>query len=475
MRAAVASGAGVVALTAVLWWADRRVALPDVPLLYLPIVLAAAFFGVVPGVIASLASTLAFHVFFTAPQASLRVAATRDVASIVIYLTITVIITLLLSRARASAGEAVRRAEVAGALQRLASTGLALVPTDHPDRVAETVAASLGSAACAIWMREGGEVRLWGAWGTGANDSAHTAAAAWAERQGRTVGVTGFGGTRLYVVPVVGAGDISGALTIEASGSSRRFLADPDFVEGLSGLVTLFWARAGTAARELEAAAARRSDELKSALLSMVSHELRTPLTVIRAAVDDLLHAAGPDEPESLTAIQGETDRLTRLVRNLLDASRIEAGQLRPAAHPVRLRRLVGELVDRHYRSEADAPRLDIPATIYVEADPVLVSQVFLNLFENAQRYGKPPVVVDAEPDEGLVRIRVSDHGPGVPDEALGRIFDRFVRLGRGGLGLGLALCRAIVEAHGGTIQACASPDRGLIVTFTLPAAQGGE
>lgn len=463
----------VCAYTAVLEWVGSRASLPDVPLLYLPLVLAAALAGAAPGVAAAIASTLAIHVLFVAPRASLRVALARDALTVVVYLALTIVITLLIARTRAAAERARHRAEISGVLERLASAGLALAPTDPPDAVASAVAAALGASGCAIWLGGTEGVALWASAGMDAEQPALASTASWVAREAKTATVAGDRGEPVAFVPIAAPG-VSGAFAVERTRRTLDVLDEPSLVEGLSGVVALLSARAGSAQAALEAEAARRSDELKSSLLSMVSHELRSPLTAIKATVGSMM-AGGPiraqEDDEALAAIDAETDRLNRLVRNLLDASRIDAGQMRVSPVPVGLRALLGELADRTPVSTQLV--VDVPGDLYVRADPVLLAQVVRNLLENADRHGKPPVRITADVEGDVVVVRVADRGPGLPPEALGRVFDRFVRYGRGGMGLGLALCRAIVEAHGGAICADNASDGGLVVTFTLPASQG--
>lgn len=234
----------MVALAGVLWWAQARVELPDVPLLFLPIVVAASLLGVGPGVVAAAASTLAYHVFFTAPAASLRVAAMRDVASILVYLLVSITITLLVARIRAALSEARWRAEVADALQQLASSGLRLTPSDEPTSVAEAIADAIGSPACLIWMREGPQLVRWAVHDIVPSSGEREASAAWVEREGQPVTIGEDAGRRLRLIPIRAAGGVSGALGVEETGRVARFLEDPRFLEGVSGLVALFWSRA---------------------------------------------------------------------------------------------------------------------------------------------------------------------------------------------------------------------------------------
>ena len=238
---------------------------------------------------------------------------------------------------------------------------------------------------------------------------------------------------------------------------------------------------------ELVAANTRLSelDRMKTEFVSMVSHELRTPLGLIKGYTGSLLQPdLVPDEEtrrEFLSVIDEETDRLTELVSNLLDMSRIEAGSLRVDPHPTELRRLLEASGARLRVREPDRElALDIPAQLpSVLADEPRIAQVLDNLLTNAARYSPAHTQIGlrARAVNGSVEVAIQDQGPGVPEEKRAQVFDKFVRLDHqpGGSGLGLAICRGIVQAHGGRIWVEANPDQGSTIAFSLPALhQGG-
>jgi two-component system sensor histidine kinase KdpD len=232
-----------------------------------------------------------------------------------------------------------------------------------------------------------------------------------------------------------------------------------------------------------EAASARRSDELKTALLRAVTHNLRTPLASIKASVSGLRQPdaafADEDRAELLAEIEEEADRLDRLVTNLLDASRLEAGGLTVRRHPQDLAELVGAVVDR-LRSRI--PRREVHVEIPEELPPVAcdyaqIDQVVTNLLENALVHTPPstPVVTRAVCESGVVRVEVVDRGPGIPMSDRERLFLPFER-GRTrapGTGLGLTIARGFVEAHGGRLWLEEGSDCGARFVFTLPVASG--
>ncbi len=254
--------------------------------------------------------------------------------------------------------------------------------------------------------------------------------------------------------------------------------------------------RLGREAREMEIA--RRSDALKTALLESVSHDLRTPLTSIRAAAGTLLDREVPLERDAqeatAQAIDREAEHLNRLVTNLLDLSRIEAGELHANPEPFDLAEIVGQTVERLGPRLADR---EVETGIPDDLPPILVDAVFFdqvltNLLENAVKYTGPRarirVVATADggtgadgPEgrgrqHGTIRLTVEDDGAGVPDEAIGRLFEKFYRVrrrgepSRPGSGIGLTVTRGLIEAMGGRVRASRGELGGLAVTMILPS-----
>lgn len=232
-------------------------------------------------------------------------------------------------------------------------------------------------------------------------------------------------------------------------------------------------------AREL--ALRRRTDDMRNALLSAVSHDLRTPLGTITGAATtlrDALRDDGDRLPPAerralLDDIASEAFRLARLVSSLLDMSRVDAGAIVVKREWLPIEDVIGpalavvepRLSPRLVQVEVDP---DVP---FVFVDPVLFEQVIVNLLENAARHTPPGAEVSIRvhrrglSGHEVVDIVVTDTGPGLPVGV--DVFERFVRGGAGGIGLGLSICRGLVQAHGGTVTA--TSDRGCVVTVTIP------
>jgi two-component system sensor histidine kinase KdpD len=272
----------------------------------------------------------------------------------------------------------------------------------------------------------------------------------------------------------------------------------PSFGEAERRLLATFANQAALAveqARQEDERARTRTleeiDRLRTALLNSVSHDLRTPLASIKASASSLLDPevqwSERQRHEFLVTIDQEADRLTRLVHNLLDMSRIEANALDPRVEETSLAEIAGSVV-RRVRASASrssgGQRVDVrvPESLPpVLADPVLLEQVIANLLDNAVRYaeGSPIAVVARELDDS-VELRVVDHGPGIPEPERERIFDQFYRLKGGGrrpegTGMGLSICRGIVSALRGRLRVETTPGGGATFILTLPLAPRPE
>lgn len=228
----------------------------------------------------------------------------------------------------------------------------------------------------------------------------------------------------------------------------------------------------------IEAGALRRSDELKTALLRSVSHDLRTPLTSIIAA-GTALSSPTLTEGERLELSEGvvaEGERLSRLVENLIDVSRLESGSAEPRLEPIDLPGVL-EAARESLGGDAAVVTLrvgeEIPALI---ADPVQLERAFANLFANAVRHGGGrPVLVRSGKVGGDLVVRVVDRGPGIPEPERERIFEPFYRReGGGGSGLGLPIARGFVEANGGTVAVESVPGQGSTFVVTFPLGEAG-
>ena len=243
--------------------------------------------------------------------------------------------------------------------------------------------------------------------------------------------------------------------------------------------------RAAEAEREqlqaaaIEAGVLRRSDEVKTALLRSVSHDLRTPLTSIIAAgaALDSPSASAAERHELSNAVVEEGQRLSRLVENLLDVSRLESGGAEPRREPVDLAGVL-EAARSAIGAGPEQVRLALDAELpELEADPAQLERAFANLLENAVRHGEGrPVLVRSGGSGGRLVVRVVDQGPGIPEPERARLFEPFYRRedgSGGGVGLGLAIARGFVEANGGEVAVESVPGQGSSFVVSFPLGGG--
>ncbi|HSN42542.1 MAG TPA: ATP-binding protein, partial [Propionibacteriaceae bacterium] len=249
----------------------------------------------------------------------------------------------------------------------------------------------------------------------------------------------------------------------------------------IAATASRLWQTEQLAAQARRAEELARIDEVRVALLAAVGHDLRSPLAAIKASVSTLLESdieMEPAEAEQLLAgIDENTDRLTDLVSNLLDMSRIQAGavsvQLRPTA--------IEEALEGALRAGGDSVDLDLPEGLpLVMADAGLLERVLGNLVDNARRFlpDTGRVAIRARTRDGWMRVEVIDHGPGVPPERFEAIFTPFQRFddrGHAGTGLGLAIARGFTEAMGGRLTPSRTPRGGLTMTVELEVSNAAD
>ena len=288
----------------------------------------------------------------------------------------------------------------------------------------------------------------------------------------------------LYI-PISAGQRAIGVMRVAQVAAGGRFSAeDQQLLATFANQAALALERVRLADEATRAAVLERSDQLKSALLSAVSHDLRTPLASIKASATSLLQEdivwSRVDQRDLLQAIDEETDRLTRLIGNLLDLSRIEAGVLRPQRDWNDIAELVADTIARVRPALGErAVELDLaPDLPLARFDYIEIAQVLINLLENAAKYSPSgaPIAVGARRTGEVVELTVADRGVGVPVGEEERVFEKFYRVanrpGIAGAGIGLSVSQGLVEAHGGRIWVVGREGGGSIFHVALPLGE---
>ena len=429
-----------------------------VALLFVLVVLASSSLGGYgAGVAVSLVCFLSLNFFFTTPLRTFEVSNGTDVVALLVFLTVSVGVGLLLSAAVRERAEAQRRGRELRLINRLTTALLSGEPLELVlPRFGNEINQTLGSSRCVISTPDGTEIEL-------------------GERSEIELG-------RAREIPLRVRGHSVGRLLMWPT--SREWRPPPQEAEIAEAFARqLALAFEGVRLRDdiKRAEIESESNRLKASLFSGVTHDVKTPLATIKASVTSLLEGSGFSESqrrEHLEMIQQETERLHRVVNNLLDLARLRAGAIQPAKSPSPIDEVIDSVVARLRPQLADHDVIvrvndDLPD---VPMDVVQIDQVLTNLVENAAKFSPPgeEIVVAASGDSTRVRISVVDAGRGVAKGQELAIFEPFHHGTHdgAGTGLGLAIAKAIVTAHGGAIWVSRTPRGGSSFAFDLPVAE---
>ncbi|KAA5832599.1 sensor histidine kinase KdpD [Saccharopolyspora hirsuta] len=449
------------AVTAVAYCTDFDALSTDVVAYFLVTVIVALVGGMAPAIVAALLSGGLLNFFLTPPLYTLTVAEPQNLVTVIAMMIVGMVVAFTVDRAARLAEKAANARTEAALLTSYARTVLT-----HPDplpRLLEKVVENFGLTSAALLERS--------------EDGWHVAAATGAEPCARP---------EESDVDIEVNQDVH--LVLRRPGRRPLPAADRTVLEGAAGqaLVALRQQRMAAEAQEAQ----RRADatQLRTALLSAVGHDLRTPLASIKASVSSLrapdLQLSEEDTAELLAGVEESADRLTDLVGNLLDSSRLATGAIAPRLRPISYDEVVaGALAgldgQQHIDVEIDE---SLPPVL---ADAGLLERVVANVVQNALKYGRPDggrIGVRASAHAARVELRVVDHGPGLPEGAAEAVFAPFERLGehgeRGdqgpaGVGLGLSVAQGFMTAMDGAIRAEDTPGGGLTIVLSLPAADG--
>jgi two-component system sensor histidine kinase KdpD len=464
------------------------------------VLLLAGNWGLRYAVGASIASTVLFNYYFLPPIGTLTIADTRNWVALFAFLGTAIYASHLAARIREESDEANARRRESEMLYRLGRQLL------QPESVAElfnfipaSVANAFNSPAVTLYIADGDRIYLsdpkyisspriaWPAPGAAPADPVPHALPSDRTRSEIVRDLREAMMLPLFRPPVDGLPTAiplhigvrpSGALLLETTALSRETM------EALSGLVSMSIERAGALESSARSEAAKETERLRTALLDSVTHELRTPLTSIKASITALISQPGMDNAareELLTVIDEESDRLNRLIEQAVEMAQLDANKVQLELRTQSITALVEDAVDQIRVSN---PTREIRVALShslpnVIADAAWIEKVLLNLLANAVKYSpaSQPIFVSADLRGDMLAISVADRGEGIDPLEQSMVFDKFYR-GQGqrarvsGTGMGLAICRAIVTAHGGQISVTSQLGHGSVFTFTLPTAR---
>lgn len=525
--------AGAMLITMIMFFFHLYPRIPNISIVYLLVVLTlASTRGRYAAILASVVAFLAFDYFLVPPLFVFTIDRPEEWIALFVFLVTAILTSQLAVALRERAEQASRRERETRILYDLVRiTNQEAAPERQLHRIAQAVIdvlSSWGVEDCAILQPDtAGTLHIQASAYQPieriAISSDEKAIAAWVIEHGRMIGLyedahttltsTGFKqrvvvrstatgyatGRSLHFIPLKVGEKVVGLLRLWVKNDAHMLLREERWEEEhtqFDAPTSFFWTfldqvtalieRARLQQENLRIEVLQRTDALRAALLSSVSHDLRTPLTSIKASASSLLQEDIEWDEEArrgfAKSIESEADRLNRLVGNLLDMSRIEEGALKPDKDEYSLTALIHDVLGRlQTLLEGRMVLTHLPPNdlLLIDLDYLQIDQVLTNLIENAVRYTPvgSPIEVNARVEGEQVEISVADRGPGIPEADLERVFDKFYRVLNGqplagypmGSGLGLAVCKGLVEAHGGHIWAELREGGGLIVFVVLP------
>ncbi|MDX2222483.1 MAG: DUF4118 domain-containing protein [Rhodospirillaceae bacterium] len=462
----------------------------NVALVFLaPVMFCAARFGFWPAAWAALLSVAVKAYFFYAPIFSLAVAAPTNLWALIAFILVAGFTSLMTDEVRRQAAAARQAAAITKQLYAFSQRLAGVAKMDELlSAVTAQVHDMLGLQTTILMPGADGDLRLRAAYPPGARHTAADLDAARRVWDGAADSAAYVADERWLFVPLItGQGRVGVLGVADAAGAAGRTRLAPDeakLLDALAGHAAVSVERTALAERVEEARLIKETEDFRMALLSSLTHDFKTPLASIQGAISSLRHFGAmyddATRQEMLTGAEAEAVRLNRYISNLLDITRLDTGTLRKQLEPVDLSDVIGAALKqaephvlRHRVVTDVAPSLPM-----ARLDFVLAQQALFNVIENAAKYAPAggTITVSAGRRGEALELRVSDQGPGIPPEQIGRIFDRFYRIKsadrqRAGVGLGLAVAKGFAEAMGGTLAAGNRPEGGAQFTFTFPPA----
>jgi two-component system sensor histidine kinase KdpD len=445
-------------------------------------------------VVASVLSVGAFDFFFVPPRFTFAVADTQYALTFVVMLAVALVISAMTNRIRQQAQAARARERRTAALLSLSRDLTAVRELDAVLAAAARHVSELFESQVVLLLPRGGKqlsvaYRRATEYEVGEKE---ISAAQWVYEhdQPAGLGTATLPSVQGLYLPLIGSQGTVGVLGVRpADAETFRPPEQLRLLEAFANQSALAVERARLAEDARAAWERIEAEFMRNTLLSSVSHDLRTPLAAITGAASSLVEA-GPSLSEATRRdlaemIGGESERMERLINNLLDMTRLESGGLKLHKEWQPIAEVIGSsLHHTDKRLHGREVKLNVPADLpLVEFDAVSLDQVLVNLIDNAVQYTPPgtPIEVTARDEGNFIAVEVSDRGPGLPSGSELRVFRKFFRAAPSsggashGIGLGLAICRGLIEAHGGTISAFNRAGGGATFRFTLPKGNPPE
>lgn len=454
----------------------------------LAVVVAAVRLSRKQAVATSLLGVLAFDFFFVPPRFSFAVTDSQYLITFIALFTVGMVISTLVAHSKERA-EVLRTRELQTASLYYLSRDLAsAADIDAVMKALTRNAEEALNAKLALFLPEGERLDVMALSPGLTIDAKEQAVADWAfrNRQPAGRGTDTLVSSGLLYLPLQTPANVLAVMgvrlekDVEYRSTENRRLLDAFATQAAMAMERVQFSRQAEKAQILQA-----RENLERALLNSISHDLRTPLSsvtgVLTSLRDEGTNLSDQARRVLLDTACGEADRLNRFVANLLDMTRIEAGGVRLNLEPCDVQDLVGcalAMLEPRIGDREVSFRM-LPIMPLVPMDLVLMTQVLVNLLENSLKYSPPatPIEIVASTDANRLIAEVADRGPGVPEQDLQRVFDKFYRIpipeGAGGTGLGLSICKGIVEAHGGTVKAENRSGGGLRIMIELPLDSG--
>jgi two-component system, OmpR family, sensor histidine kinase KdpD len=482
------SGVSVAATAGFCALLQRQLATSNLAMVFLlDVVWVAALLGRGPSILASILGVAVFDFFFVPPFMTLAVSDGEYLITFGVMLGVALLISTLTVRLKEQAQAYRRREQRTAALYRMSRE---MARSGSLADVVASVERHFGEVFDSeVWvLLADGAGRLTHAPGVTSAfplDPKEQAVAEWVNAHGQLAGrgTDTLGAARALYVPLKTGRGTVGVVGLFPAGEGSELSAEHlDYLEGFASQTAVVIERALLADEARQARLRIEAERLRSLLLSSVSHDLRTPLSAITGAASSLLEgegALGDDTRRELTqSILDESERLNRLLGNLLTMTRIESGAVRVRKEWQPLEEVVGAALNHVEKGLRRHPvTINLPENLpLVPIDGVLIEQVLMNLLENALKYTPEDATIEitARSEAGGVVVEVADRGHGLPEGDEARVFEKFYRgphaRDRRGVGLGLPICRGILEAHGGRIWAGNRPGGGAFFRFQLPA-----